>query len=259
MNETIINLQSTSAMGKKKKELKYVYCTPSKQTRRVYETQEDVMSKIAKDDKGSIYPLNYFYCSSCNGWHYGTRHPVINGQEKTDDKVLAWEKEQNRARGLSASISNLIKKISECLKWGQYPMAQQLLTVARRKISQLSQIKTDREINEFTQKIESEEKYLFNSLRHTGQNDTYSQLERQLEHKKQPRKRSEELTPKIVQKIDTMIEEAERLSLENSNQAYDLIRECRSQIDHLKYGDELPKLKRQWEIKIILIRRMLKK
>ena len=245
-------------MGKKKKELKYVYCNTSKQTRRVYETQEDVMSRIAKDDKDSIYPLNYFYCPSCNGWHV-TRHPVINDQEKTDDKILAWEKEQNRARGLSASISNLIKKISECLKWGQYPMAQQLLTVARRKIGQLSQIKTDKEINEFTQKIESEEKSLFSLLRHTSKNDTYSQIERQLEHKKQPRKRFDELTPKIVQKIDTMIEEAERLSLENANQAYDLIRECRSQIDHLKYGDELPKLKRQWDKKIILIRRMLKK
>ncbi len=253
-----INLQSTLAMGKKKKkELQYVYCTISNHTRRVYETQEDVMFKISKDSKDSIYPLNYFYCPSCNGWHI-TRHPVIDGQEIIDDKVLAWEKVQNQARGLSTSISNLIKKISDCIKWGQYPMAQQLLTVARRKIGQLSQIKTEREVNDFMQKIESEEKSLSNSIRQTSKNDTYFQIELQLEHKKQPRKRVDELTPKIIQKIDAMIEEAERLSLENSNQAYDLIRECRSQIDHLKYGDELPKLKRQWEKKIILIRRTLK-
>ena len=233
-------------MGKKKNnKFQYVFCATSKQNRKVYVAQEDVMIRIARDDKDSIYPLKYFYCPSCKGWHV-TRHPVINGQEKTDDKILAWEKEQNRARGLSASISNMIKKISECLKWGQYPMAQQLLTVARKKIVKLSKIKTDREINELTQKIESEEKCLFSSLRHTSKNDTYSQIERRLERKKKPRKRLDELTPKIVQKIDTMIEEAERLSLENSNQAYDLTREYCSQIDQLKYGDELIKIKRQW-------------
>ena len=62
-----------------------------------------------------------------------------------------------------------------------------------------------------------------------------------------------------MEKIDNMIEEAERLTEVSSNQSYELIRECQSQIERIKYGKNLSEFKRQWTERLEILKAELKK
>jgi hypothetical protein len=244
-------------MGKKKK-TNYNYCEACKRARRVYKTEQELNSRLDKEDKNALYPLNVFFCSSCEGWHV-TRHPVVNGKETINENVLAWEQEMNQTRNLSTSIFNIIKKIADYLKWNQFCDARQLLSNAHVKVSQLRKIKDDGAVVELEKKIDSVEKSLIESLKKISKDDNYSQFTKSKEKKAISRKKVEQLSSKTIQKIDNMIEEAERLSEVNSNHSYALIRECQSQIERIKYGENLPEIKRQWTIRLVIIKEKLKK
>ena len=56
-----------------------------------------------------------------------------------------------------------------------------------------------------------------------------------------------------------MIEEAERLKEVSQNQSYELIRECQSQIERIKYGENLSEFKRQWTERLEIVKAELKK
>ena len=234
------------------------YCEACKRARRVYKTEQELNSRLDKDDKKALYPLKGFFCSSCEGWHV-TRHPVVNGIETIDEDVLAWEQEMDKARNLSTSIFTIIKKIVDYLKWGQFSDARQSVSNARGMISQLRQIKDDNTVDELNKKIDSVENSLINSLKKISKDENYSQIQKSEEQKVSSRKRVDQLSPKTIQKIDNMIEEAERLKEVSQNQSYELIRECQSQIERIKYGENLSEFKRQWTERLEIVKAELKK
>ena len=80
-----------------------------------------------------------------------------------------------------------------------------------------------------------------------------------LREQEKKHKVTNELSPKLIQKIDKMIEEAERLTAVNINQAYALLRECQSQIERIKYGKNLSEFKRQWTDRLEIIKAEIKK
>lgn len=244
-------------MGKEKKSNSN-YCEACKRARRVYKTEQELNSRLDKDDKKALYPLKGFFCSSCEGWHV-TRHPVVNGIETIDEDVLAWEQEMDKARNLSTSIFTIIKKIVDYLKWGQFSDARQSVSNARGMISQLRQIKDDNTVDELNKKIDSVENSLINSLKKISKDENYSQIQKSEEQKVSSRKRVDQLSPKTIQKIDNMIEEAERLKEVSQNQSYELIRECQSQIERIKYGENLSEFKRQWTERLEIVKAELKK
>ena len=244
-------------MGKKKKSNSN-YCEACKRARRVYKTEQELNSRLDKDDKKALYPLKGFFCSSCEGWHV-TRHPVVNGIETIDEDVLAWEQEMDKARNLSTSIFTIIKKIVDYLKWGQFSDARQSVSNARGMISQLRQIKDDNTVDELNKKIDSVENSLINSLKKISKDENYSQIQKSEEQKVSSRKRVDQLSPKTIQKIDNMIEEAERLTEVSQNQSYELIMECLSQIERIKYGENLSEFKRQWTERLEIVKAELKK
>lgn len=243
----------------KKKKSNSNYCEACKRARKVYKTEQELNSRLDKDDKKALYPLKGFFCSSCEGWHV-TRHPVVNGMETIDENVLAWEQKMNEARFLSSSIFTIIKKIVDYLKWGQFSDARQLVSNARGMISQLRQIKDDNTVDELNIKIDLVENSLINSFKKISKDDNYSQIQKSEEQKGTSRKkRVDQLSPKTIQKIDNMIEEAERLTEVSSNQSYELIRECQSQIERIKYGKNLSEFKRQWTERLEILKAELKK
>lgn len=237
--------------------LSYVFCETSKQKRKIYKTEPELKSRLERADRDSLYPLNGFYCPSCNGWHV-TRHHVIEGKEVLDDKILEWEQKMSRVRILSTSISELIKNMTDYMKWGQYIIARQLLSDARSKICQLRQIKETGIVEELTKKTDAAEKQLINFLKYNSKDDSYTHIQQYTEKKVNTRRGYKELTPKLIQKIDNMIEETEHLASVNTSQTYELIRECYSLIDQIKYGDNLQELKRQWNEKLRNIRSILR-
>lgn len=243
-------------MRKKKNFCQLDYCAASNNTRKVYRTEEQLKLRLEKDKKRpQLYPLNAFFCTSCNGWHV-TRHPVIDGKELIDEKVLAWEQKRNQANDLSTLISNILKEITSFVKMGQITMVHQLLQSARAKIGKLRKLKNEEAIREFTQKLAAIES-LINSLRNRDMGEDYSRPRIRAEQEK--KRNIIELSPKLIQKIDNMIEEAESLTEVNINQTYDLIRECQSQIEHIKYGENLSDLKNQWIERLDMIKDNLKK
>lgn len=241
----------------KKNKPTFNYCEARKRARKVYKTEEELNSRLEKEDPNALYPLKGFFCPSCEGWHV-TRHPVVNGKETIDENVSAWKQEMDKARDLSVSISYLIKNVSENLKWGQFSEARQLISIARSKIRQLRLIKNEGAVDELEKKIDSEEKTLISSLRN-GKDDSYSQAQQFEEQKVSTDRKADELSPKTIQKIDNKIEEAECLTEDSSSQSYKLIRECQSLIGRMKYGENLTELKRQWNERLEKIKAELKK
>ena len=244
---------------RKKEKKQFDFCIASNRARKIYKTEDEIKLRLEKDKKSQyqLYPLNAFFCTTCNGWHV-TRHPVIDGKEVIDDEILAWEQKMSQAKSLSVSVSNMIDMIVNYIKKRQYYLAYQLLPDVRSAIHRLCVLKNINAVQEYTRKINEIEKNIIFTLRHDKIRDAFQQLQFDREQEKK-HKVTNELSPKLIQKIDKMIEEAERLTAVNINQAYALLRECQSQIERIKYGKNLSEFKRQWTDRLEIIKAEIKK
>ena len=248
-------------MSKKKKNNspQFIFCLASNPSRVVYKTLEEVKLRLEKDKgKHSLYPLSAFFCLSCNCWHI-TRHPVIDGEEIIDEKVLAWEQKMSQAKKLSVSISSILSNATFSIEKGEYIIARRLLSDARVKIDQLRSIKDGKNIKELEKRTENIEKYLINTSKLDNKYEIPPFVLLRTRKKGKTLNEFDELTPKIVQKIDNMIEETEGLTKTNNKRAYKLMRECHSLIDKIKYGNKLKELKHQWMDRLNYIKEELAK
>ena len=168
---------------------------------------------------------------------------MIDGKEVVDNNVLAWEKKINCIQHYPSLILTTLKKVTSFINMGDYLTACDMLFDVRRKTEQLKKIQGDEATKDLTQKVDIVETHLFNASKHKI---LYMQSPHN-DNQEAVLTRNSELTLKIVQKIDNMIEEMDRLKNTNVEQVYRMIRECNSRIDKLKYGKNVKDLKQQWK------------